>query len=369
MRFAIDLLWLRPNQVGGTEFYIRNLLDGFLKSHKEFEITLLVSLDNQSSFRHYAEDKRFQLLIANMMSENIGKRIIWQNLFQNRLLRKNGLENCFVPVYCRPFFNGKIKYINTIHDLQAKYYPNYHAFYEVLFTEMCWWTATHRSKAVIATTEYVLQDLIKEYHIPEKKRKVLPIPVIVDENDGISLETIEELYGIKNHEYYYTVAQNIPHKNLVTLIRVMRQIIDRELELPPKLVITGIEGNASKNVNQLITELELEEHVVFTGFIDNSTRNTLYKNAKAFLFPSIFEGFGIPPVEALKIGVPVVTTRCTSIPEVTKGQAIYVNDPKCVDEWIAKMKEVGSYEQLEFTGHELMDIAMQCLEYFEETFQ
>lgn len=139
MNIAIDLLWLRPRQVGGTEFYIRNLLDGFLKLEEPFHFTLLVSKDNRATFEHYASDERISLLEANIESANIAKRILWQFFCQNRLLRRHHIRKCFIPVYCRPLFNGGITYVNTIHDLQASHYPEYHPFHEIAYSKLCWW--------------------------------------------------------------------------------------------------------------------------------------------------------------------------------------------------------------------------------------
>lgn len=74
---AVDLLWLRPKKVGGTEFYIRNLLDGFLRLEEPFHLSLLVSKDNKETFRHYTRDKRFSLLETEVVSANIAGRILW----------------------------------------------------------------------------------------------------------------------------------------------------------------------------------------------------------------------------------------------------------------------------------------------------
>ena len=105
---AVDLLWLRPKKVGGTEFYIRNLLDGFLRLEEPFHLVLLVSADNRETFLHYAEDNRIELLETKVLSANIAGRILWQFFCENRFLRKHGVRKCFSPVYCRPLFNGGI---------------------------------------------------------------------------------------------------------------------------------------------------------------------------------------------------------------------------------------------------------------------
>ena len=143
---VVDLLWLRPRKVGGTEFYIRNLLDGFLKLKEPFRLFLLVSKDNRESLAHYGADERIEILETNVVSANIAGRILWQFFCQNRFLRRKGIRKCFVPVYCRPLFNGGITYVNVIHDLQAAHYPEYHPFHEIAYSKLCWWLDTRFSR-------------------------------------------------------------------------------------------------------------------------------------------------------------------------------------------------------------------------------
>ena len=91
MRIAIDLLWLRPGKVGGTEYFIRNLLDGFMNTQEEFSFSLLVSKDNVHTFKRYEEDRRFELLEVDIESSNIAKRILWQNFFRIGFLEKRDI--------------------------------------------------------------------------------------------------------------------------------------------------------------------------------------------------------------------------------------------------------------------------------------
>ena len=131
-------------------------------------------------------------------------------------------------------------------------------------------------------------------------------------------------------------------KNLLTILKVVKEIKKSgDKELPQKLIISGAtyDTEYSHAVESYIKENELQNDCLFTGFISNEDRNALIKNSSQFLFPSVFEGFGMPVIEAMQIGVPVVTTKCASIPEVSQGKAIYVSDPYNVDEWIKKIKE------------------------------
>ena len=337
MEIAVDLLWLRPRQVGGTEFYIRNLLDGFLRLEEDYHFTLLVSKDNSQSFAHYAEDKRISLLEADIESANIAGRILWQFFCQNRLLRRHHIHKCFIPVYCRPLLNGGITYVNTIHDLQAAHYPEYHPFHEIAYSRLCWWLDVHFSRHIVAISDWVREDIRKRYHVKPEKITTIYNPITVDPGEVVPMTEISGKYGVSEGEYYYTVSQLIPHKNLSTVIEVVRQIKVQKIDLPCRLLISGVNGESRAALERQIRDKGLEKEVTLTGFVDNAERNALYKYSRAFLFPSVFEGFGMPAIEAMLFGTVVITTNRTCIPEVTQGKANYVDDPYDVQEWIRVM--------------------------------
>lgn len=383
-KIAIDLLWLRPGKVGGTESYIRNLLDGFEKLEEDFDFTLLVSLDNADTFRKYEADKRYRLLTADIKSENIAKRILWQNMFQNRLLRKNGFQKCFEPVYCKPWFNGGIQYTCVIHDLQALHYPKYHPLHEVAYSRLCWRMDALNAARIVAISHWVKSDIERKYH--RKDIEVIYNPILVKEDEVEDFASLQKKYNIEKKQFYYTVSQMIPHKNLQTLIAVMDKIVHRKngyaenadwhqgygqnavscRDLPDKLVISGVNGNAAEELKKQIQDKNLQDAVILTGFVSNEERNSLYQNCHTFLFPSVFEGFGMPPVEAMLFKTRVITTRCASIPEVTQGKAVYVDDPYDIEEWIDKIQDDRVQETMDFGVYAPERIAKQYLAFLKE---
>ena len=359
MEIAVDLLWLRPKKVGGTEFYIRNLLDGLQKLPDRFSLTLLVSQDNENTFRHYGEDERFKILVANVKSANIAKRILWQNLFQNRFLKKRGLNKCFEPVYCKPWFNGGIKYICVIHDLQAYHYPQYHPLHEIVYSRLCWRMDVWNAHKILTISNWVKSDIEDKYK--RKNIQVIYNPIQV-KDEVLDFDVLRKRYGIEEGQFYYTVTQMIPHKNIKTLILIMNKIVENRLLLPDKLLVSGVNGSSKEELMQLIKQYSLEDHVIITGVVSNEERNTLYKYCNAFLFPSVFEGFGMPPVEAMLFGSKVVTTKCTCIPEVTQNKANYVEDPYDVDEWIHLLQSGENHsDEVDFSLYEPEKIAKEYL--------
>lgn len=113
----------------------------------------------------------------------------------------------------------------------------------------------------------------------------------------------------------------------------------KEKGLGPKLVITGIKGNSANEISNFIVDNDLTKNCIYTGYITDEEKFDLLRGCKTFLFPSIFEGFGMPPIESLMVGKQVITTKCTCIPEVTENKAIYVDDPSDSNEWAVKMQE------------------------------
>ncbi len=205
---AVDLLWLRPGKVGGTESYIRNLLDGFSGLLEDFSLTLLVSKDNAETFRKYEKDPRFSLLVAEIDSAGIARRILWQNRYQNRFLRKHGFRKCFEPVYCKPWLNGGIDYICVIHDLQAFHYPKYHPFHEVAYSRLCWKMDMVTAAKILTISEWVKEDIERKYH--RNDIQVIYNPILVNRENTEGFSAIQKKYNIEKRGFFYTVAQMIP---------------------------------------------------------------------------------------------------------------------------------------------------------------
>lgn len=368
MRIGIDLTWLKPQKSGGVESYAKNLLDGFIKLEDNNEYVLFLAKDNAEYLSNYFQDEKFTKITCNTNALNVKQHLIWQNICEYRILKKNNINFCFFPVYEMPIYKcKKIKNVTTICDIQAYHYPEYFSKLENIWFRFAWQRAILCSNKIVAITDYTKQDLIK--HFKHKNNiETIYVPITLNDSEIEDFSLTKEKYNIEENEYYYTVSSMHKHKNLITLIKMMKELKNSNLQIPKKLVISGVGGPNKEKLIETIKQMEVEENIIITNFVSNSERNSLIKNSNVFLFPSIFEGFGMPPIEAMNLGAKVITTNCTSIPEVTKGKCNYVQNPFDEKEWIEEINKIQEKkpEKITFDEYNNETIARKYLDLFYE---
>lgn len=371
MKIAVDLTWVKPNHNGGIESYIRNLLDGFCAIDNKIEYFLFCAKDNAKTFSTYAKDKKFHIVVCNISAFRVSKRIIWHNLNFNKILLKHGIYNCFMPVYCKPLLkNKKIKYVTTVHDLQQLHYPEYFSRKRVLWMKFAWKRTIHTSDCIVTISNYVKEDICKNFNTSHTQVYAILNPIVID--DGVEdFLKLSKKYGISKNGYMFILSSMLKHKNIMTILKVMEKIKKQKLDIPCKLVLAGIKEEDENRIVDFIKEHSLANDCILAGFISNEERNTLYQNCYAFLFPSIYEGFGMPVVEALMFGSKVITTKCTSIPEVSKGRAVYVDNPFNVDEWIDKLHLIKKMDNVkyDFPEYDKVAVAQKYIGVFNKFFK
>ena len=348
MLIGIDLLWVRPKICGGTESATRNLINGFGMYDDKNEYMLFVGKDTVETFKEYEKYPNMKIQICDTESLKRIKRIAWENAKLDKLARSLGVDLMFIPVYSKPNSlseeKGGIPYVTTIYDLQALHFPQYFSKTRIMFFKRSWKKACATSTKLITSSNYSKDDIIEHFPTAEGKISVIYSPITITNSCDDTKPLPEDVfakYGIEKDKYFYTLSSMLPHKNLETLIKTMKLLKESD---DTKLVVSGVGGNKD-SFNLCVKEAGVEDLVIDTGFVSDEERDVLYENCSLFLFPSTFEGYGMPPVEAMMSGAKVVSTKCASLGEVTQGKAIYVEDPLNEQEWLEKIREALKAEK------------------------
>jgi glycosyltransferase involved in cell wall biosynthesis len=188
------------------------------------------------------------------------------------------------------------------------------------------WMATHQADRILTVSEASKRDILHFFHVPAAKVEVI-YNAIDDrfdrEPDAADVERVRQRYQLTDPFLLY--AGNIkPHKNVDRVIEAFARLKKRGHEAL-KLLIIGDEISKSPELRRAVHRLQLHQQVRFLGFVPDATLAVLYRLADVFVFPSLYEGFGLPPLEAMACGTPVVTSNVSSLPEVAGGAAILVD--------------------------------------------
>lgn len=339
IKVAVDMTWIRHEKVGGTEVYTVNLVEGFA-SVKERGIAyyLLVPSNHYDIFSKYNKYKNIKVIRCKADSGNKAGRVLWQNLYLSQLLQKLGISICIEPVYLKPVIHAKgIRFITAIHDFQAAHYPEYFSLARVCWMKAAWGHAVRASEKVVVTSEFVKNDLLNKYQVGQDKIVVNYDPVTIDKKE-LAPEGRLAHYGAAKGEYYYMCASMLPHENIETVLKALGRLKRLHSDAFYPLFISGIGGKREALIRQEAYKNGIADKLHLLPFVPDGERNLFYKNCRAFLAPSLFEGFGMPPIEAMIMGAPVVTTMETCSYEITGGLAVYVKEAKNVGQWCGALK-------------------------------
>ena len=334
MRIGIDARLTYYTDAGISQ-YTRRLIQGLAQIDTKDEFIIL---RDRRDLRVISDNHHFKR--ANLWTPSHHRLEQWGLRFE---LPSYGLDLLHSPDFIPPFHRS-FKSVITVHDLGFLLYPHFltqaSARYYGQIDQ-----AVEGTDHIIAVSESTKHDTICLLGVPESKITVIyeaANPLYGPRDREEARAHVNKTYGLE--EYLLFVSTIEPKKNLPTLLQAFRDLVD-QYKVNTKLIIVGREGWLSEGIVDLVDKLKLEDTVRFLGRVPLENLIYLYNGALALVHPSFYEGFGLPPLEAMRCGTPVVCSKVSALPEVV-GDAALLLPPEEVSEWTVAMWRVIHDQEL-----------------------
>jgi len=314
LRIGINALYLIPGGVGGTEIYLRDLLIALAEIDRQNEYLIWTNRETGDSLVP-AGAKNFSSLQQSVSATNRPTRILWEQTALPIAAASQRIDVLFNPGFTAPLF-CRCPQVTVFHDLQHKRHPEYFRWFDLPIWRAILFGAAHRSRLLIAVSDATSADLHRFYHLPAAKVRIVP--------HGVDPAFYTLKAANPSQRYLLAVSTLHPHKNLDNLLHAF--LLFSRAHPDYRLIIAGLKGFHTQPLEKLRESLGLSEHVTFTGWIPRQDLYALFAGARAFIYPSRFEGFGMPILEALASGLP---TACANLEPMAgiAGGATLLFDP------------------------------------------
>jgi len=334
MRIAFDARPLTENKAGIGR-YTDQLIRAIIKLAPDNEYFLFSNRDI-----HFAAVENCHLIKKGGMMGNI-----WLQLVLPGLLKTYGIDLLHSPMYLMPLATN-LPTVITVHDLVYRVFPETTNWKNRVALQAVLPCSIKKARRIIAVSENTRKDILKYY--PNASPKIKVIPLGCDERYTMASDQDfdnpqNSLPGLPKH-YILTVGTLEPRKNLVRLFQAYKLLRQNFPELKQKLLVVGARGWQFADILTELQTLGLSEQVILTDYVPDEKMPLIYHRADLFVFPSLYEGFGLPPLEAMVMGVPVVSSAAGSLQEVV-GDAALLFDPYDINDMCLKMAEVLSDPQ------------------------
>lgn len=387
MNIVIDIRPLMGGKISGIEIYINNLIENLVSIDQTNTYILFANASsNQMPFLPKIKSKNLTIIQTRIPNKILNFLLIafqWPKLDKLTLrhldknphlrpesLKKDQIDLFFMPDLRPSALSKGVKKILTIHDLTFLHFPQFFS----LKTRL-WYKLINPQKEIlnadkiIAVSNFTKKDILQNI---DYKGKIKVIHHGISENFCQNVKTnIKQILQKNNLQQPYLLFLSTiePRKNANRLVEAFNLYKKRHPQSKIKLVIAG------KEDKKIFSKVKLEQNkdIIFAGFIEENQKESLIKGATAFIYPSLFEGFGLPLLEAMKCGIPVITSNTSSMPEVIGDAGILINpkDTESIAKAIEEIQKPEIQEKLKNKMEEQIkkfsweNCAKETLDYFD----
>jgi glycosyltransferase involved in cell wall biosynthesis len=325
LRIGVNALYLIPGGVGGTEIYLRQLLTAMANLDTPHEFLVFTNLETGPDLipRH----GRFRQVPQAVKAAVRPARILWEQSALPVAVMNHRVDVLLNPGFTAPILSA-CPQVTVFHDLQHKRQPENFRWFDLPAWQFLLRASAMRSRVLLADSEETARDLDRFYGMKAPRVRVAPL--------GVDPRFFEVARRRFDGDYLLSASTLHPHKNLDGLLRAFAQF---RQESNYRLVITGVRGFFTSEIEAMREKLGLQASVELTGWIERERLYDLFAGARAFFYPTRFEGFGLPVVEAMAAGIPLA---CSNIEPVCSlaGDAAVLFDPDDPEALLQAMRTV-----------------------------
>ena len=340
MRIGVNTRLFVKGKMDGIAWYAYEVLKRMVKSHPEHEFVFFFDRKPNEEFI-FADN--VTPVVVHPQARHPFLWILFFEIGIRKALKKEKIDVFFSPDgwLC---LGTKVKTVNVIHDLNFVHYPEFSSFWCRKYYQFFFPRFARKADAIATVSQFSKDDIVKSYGInPEKIR--ITYNGIAEDFFEISEEEKDQTRKELTNDvpYFVFVGTANKRKNINRILNAFEQF--RKNGHLAKLVFAGMNKYWDKEMQSVLKKIQFSDDIVFTGYVSTTELNKIISSSLALLYPSLFEGFGVPILEAFACGIPVITSNVTAMPEVAEDAALLVN-PLSTEEIISAMEKIYTDKNL-----------------------
>lgn len=321
MHVGLNLVYLVPGATGGMETYAREFIPALVAERPDVRITAFVNSDA------FGQPGPWTGLVpvvrVPVHAQRRAQWVLGEQLLLPRLAARAGVDVLHSLGSTSPAW-GRFRRVATILDVIYRIFPEAHSPIRSRAMSVLVPLSARRSHRIIVPSESTRSDLLRLLHVPGDKIDVIPLGIGASRVTPSEESGLRSRLGLTGRAVVLTASAKRPHKNLMRLLEAWALL---PVETRPVLVLPGYSTRHEKQLRERAAQLDLQDDTRFLGWVPSADLEGLYAIASCFVFPSLYEGFGLPVLEAMSRGVPVACSDRSSLAEVA-GQTAILFDPE-----------------------------------------